>query len=245
MSSSATRKTLFERPGDYDRLRSGFGFESPLVQMIVREGDLLGRRVLDIGCGTGSFAAVLEDRARVWGVDASAEMLAAARETAPRSAFKLARAEELPFKDAWFDRAVMNSVVHHLDTSRAFPEARRVLVDGGRLVIRTVSSEFFSHYWLFAYFPTMERVDRARFATPEQLEQRLRDAGFASTRVAVYDRPVSLDRDAALERIRGRHISTFDHVPDDEYAEGLARALRELPDIVEYRHVFPIVVAER
>ena len=35
-------------------------------------------------------------------------------------------------------------------------------------------------------------------------------------------------REDALERIRGKHISTFDLIADDEYEAGLARAEREL-----------------
>ena len=45
----------------------------------------------------------------------------------------------------------------------------------------------------------------------------------------------SIDRDDALERIRGKHISTFDLLSDEEYEAGLARAERELPERVDYR----------
>ena len=45
----------------------------------------------------------------------------------------------------------------------------------------------------------------------------------------------SIDRAGALERIRGKHISTFDLLDDDEYAAGLERAERELPERVDYR----------
>ncbi len=41
---------------------------------------------------------------------------------------------------------------------------------------------------------------------------------------------VTIGRDEALARVRGRHISTFDLLPPDEVAEGTARAERELPE---------------
>jgi len=51
----------------------------------VAEGDLRGRRVLDVGCGTGQLALALVDRgAKVWGVDPSSEMLEQARSAAGR-----------------------------------------------------------------------------------------------------------------------------------------------------------------
>ena len=64
----------------------------------MREGDLRGRRVLEVGCGTGLFAAALSERAaaKVWAVDASPEMLAVARAQAPRVALRQASAERLP-----------------------------------------------------------------------------------------------------------------------------------------------------
>src|SRR5438477_183685 len=81
---------------------------------LVAEGDLLARRVLDVGCGTGNLAAALAARgARVWGVDPSPEMLAIARRKAPRGAgFREGRAEALPFRDGWFDRAALVLVAH-------------------------------------------------------------------------------------------------------------------------------------
>jgi len=48
---------------------------------LVRLGELRGLRVLEVGCGTGRLAQALEERerARVWAVDASPEMVARAK----------------------------------------------------------------------------------------------------------------------------------------------------------------------
>ena len=74
----------------------------------MREGDLRGRRVLEVGSGTGRFAAAVADRAaaKVWAVDASPEMLAVARAQAPGAAFRQAHAERLPFRPSAFKNRV-------------------------------------------------------------------------------------------------------------------------------------------
>jgi ubiquinone/menaquinone biosynthesis C-methylase UbiE len=214
----------------------------------VREGDLRGRRVLEIGCGTGSLAAALAERAaaRVWAVDAAPQMLDVARAKASRTVrFKLARAEELPFRDGWFERCVMTLVVHVLDRPRAFAELRRVLAAGGRLVFATFDPAHLSGYWLNALFPSIERLDRERFAPAGELVGELRAAGFSEARTLRLSQRAAIDRATALEKIRGRHISTFDLLDGDEYEAGLERAERELPARIEYALEQLIVVAER
>jgi ubiquinone/menaquinone biosynthesis C-methylase UbiE len=212
----------------------------------VCEGDLRGRRVLEVGCGTGRLAAALAERAsaKVWAVDPSPEMLAVARGRAPRAvAFKQAGAEALPFKDGWFERAVAMLVVHVLDRPRAFAEVRRVLGTEGRLALATFDPGHIRSYWLNEYFPSIERIDLARFAPAEVLADELRAAGFAAVRTVTLHQRNTIDRETALERIRGRHISTFDLIDETEIEAGLNRAVEELPDEVEYRTEWLVVVA--
>ena len=56
------------------------------------------------------------------------------------STVKVAPAEQLPFKDGWFERALMWLVVHLVDRPRAFGEAARVLAPDGRLADRHLPS---------------------------------------------------------------------------------------------------------
>ena len=93
--------------------------------------------MLDIGCGTGRFLAQLAEVAKAWGVDPSPEMLEVARARAGSAGVKLGSAEELPFKDGWFERATMWLVAHLVDRPRAFGEAARVLEPGGRFAVAT------------------------------------------------------------------------------------------------------------
>ena len=189
--------------------------------------------MLDIGCGTGRFLAQLAQIAKAWGVDPSPEMLEVARSRVGGAGLKLGSAEELPFKDGWFERATMWLVAHLVDRPRAFAEAARVLEPGGRFAIATFDPSYFEEFWLNELFPSMEAVDRARFPTADELTTEL--ANFAEVRLTRLSQTGSLPREDALERIRGKHISTFDLISEEEYEAGLARAERELPERVDYR----------
>lgn len=218
-----------------------------LVDVLVSEGDLRGRRVLDLGCGTGRLAAALAERGvKVWGVDPSAEMLAQARAAVGgRVGLKQGRAEALPFKDAWFERAVLRLAVHLLDRRRALPELARVLAPDGRLAIATFAPGHFEWYWLVGVFPEVGEIDRKRFPAPAELERELLEAGFVGARTRLLPQRGRLSREEALERIRGRYISTLRLLDAETFAAGLARAERDLPETIDTRLEWAVVVAER
>jgi SAM-dependent methyltransferase len=153
------------------------------------------------------------------------------------------RAEQLPFRDAWFDRAVMWLVCHLVDRLAAFREAARVLRPDGRFAVVTFDTRHFDDYWLNGFFPRIREIDLARFPSEETLRRELEAAGFASTRVVKASQHASISREAALERIHGRHISTFDLLSEEEIAGGSARAEQELPDPVEYDQEWLVAVA--
>jgi ubiquinone/menaquinone biosynthesis C-methylase UbiE len=230
----------------YDALRPADDNWLELAEALVHEGDLAGRRVLDVGCGTGQLSIWLAEKhaARVWGIDPSPEMLAVARRRVPPSVgLKLGRAEELTFKDGWFERVVMRLVVHLVDRADAFAEARRVLRADGRLVVATFDPGHFDRYYLNHIFPSLEAIDRARFPEPDVLAQGLEAAGFAEVRLVPLRQRGTIDRAAALERVRGRHISTLRLLGKDEFRAGLARAEHELPDLIEYSLEWLVAVA--
>jgi len=204
----------------------------------------VGRRVLDVGCGTGRVAAALAERgSRVWGVEPSPEMAALARERL--STVKIAPAEQLPFKDGWFERAVMWLVIHLVDRSRAFAEARRVLRPDGRLLIATFDPAHFERYWLNHFFPSLETIDRARFPEPEALQRELEKASFASVQLIPLSQRAAIGREGALERVRGRFISPLQLLGEDEYQRGLERMEAELPEQNEYALEWVLAVAYR
>lgn len=200
--------------------------------------------MLDVGCGTGRAAAALAERgSRVWGIEPSPEMAALARERV--STVKVASAERLPFKDGWFDRALMWLVVHLLDRPRAFAEAHRVLAPDGRIVVATFDPAHFEGYWLNRFFPSLESIDRARFPDPAELQGELEAAGFSSVRLVPLGQRAEIGREAALERVRGRFISPLQLLSDEEFRVGLERMEAELPEQNEYRLEWLVAVGYR
>lgn len=236
---TATKRPDFNaRAGTYDTLRPTDAAWWERFHALVELGELRGQRILDIGCGTGRLAAALatEARAKVWGVDASEEMVAVARATVPAGVgVRRAPAERLPFRDAWFDRATMSLVIHLVDMTAALAEARRVVALSGRVAVATFHEDHFATYWLSPYFPSIRHLDERRFPSQATLEDELRTAGFPHVETRRLISETTLSRAEALQRIRGRHISTFDLLPGAEIEDGAARAERELPAEVAVR----------
>ena len=230
----------------YDEVRPADGHWREVFELLVGEAGLTQGRVLDVGCGTGRLVGALAERGvDAAGVDVSPEMLAVARRKLPRSTFAEARAEQLPFSEAAFDRVVFSLVVHLIDRPEAFAEAYRALAPGGTVAIVTFDRPHFAAYYLQEYFPSIQAIDEQRFPDEETLCRELAAAGFGRTRVVPLQQEATLDRASVLRRVRARHISTLQLVGEDEYAAGLSRLERELPDVVAYTTRFLLVVSER
>ncbi len=106
------------------------------------------KRVLDAACGTGYGSAALAEAASfVAGLDISPEAVeAAARAYArPNLAFLVARAEQIPFRDASFDLVVAFELIEHLHDWRALlGEARRLLAPGGQFIVSTPNRLYYA-----------------------------------------------------------------------------------------------------
>lgn len=152
---------------------------------------------LEIGVGTGRFAAVLGIEA---GIDPSTEMLALAADRG----LDVARgvAEALPVADGAVDTALIVTTICFVDdVDRTLREARRVLRSDGRLVIGYIdeASPVGRRYQELKGENPFYRD--ATFVTTEALLDRLEDAGFEDFEFVqtVFDLPGALTEVDAVE----------------------------------------------
>ena len=175
----ASQQFFATSAGQWDRLRE------ELFGRDVVPGALLGLlpsewTIGDLGCGTGSLLPILAGHvARVIGVDASADMLGAARNRVAGLSNVEVRSgslEALPLEDASLDAAVLALVLHHLPSpAEALAEAARVLKPGGRLLIVDMTSHDREEY--------RQRMGHVWLGfSDEQLSRLLTQAGFAGVR---------------------------------------------------------------
>ena len=180
---------------DYDRTRVPVGVEIILGCLASSERPLASLRLLDAGCGTGSYSAVLRRFVgAIDAVDLNPSMLGVARaklEPAPGCPVTLHEAsiDALPFDDACFDAVMVNQVLHHLPDSPhdGWPMLRRVLAGfarvlrpGGAAIINTCSHEQLRRAWWYTTLVSgaIETIGR-RHPDTDELAGLLAEAGFA------------------------------------------------------------------
>lgn len=192
------------RPEDYAHWRaSAIGaITERLEEEVIFDlaGDLRGRRVLDVGCGDGTYSLLAcQAGGRVIGVDISSAMLAAARRRAQTQCpgaieWYQASADRLPFKSQVFDIVMAVTTLCFVeDPRRAVLEAARVLHPGGRLILGELG-----RYSLWALSRRIRAWlgastwRNARFWTTRELRRLVEQADlrFNSVRGCVYYPPM-------------------------------------------------------
>jgi SAM-dependent methyltransferase len=196
--------------------------------------------ILDLGCGDGQLTKRLGTTgASVVGVDASPEMVAAARERGV--AADVGDAEALPYARNTFDAVFSNAALHWVrDQDAMMADVRRVLKPGGRFV-----AEMGGHGNIAAIRVALmavlvrhglgDREDGVNYyPTPEGYERRLEQHGFQVQRIALIPRPTPLAESGMAGWIRTFRRGVLDGLPEalretvvEETVALLAPALRD------------------
>jgi 2-polyprenyl-3-methyl-5-hydroxy-6-metoxy-1,4-benzoquinol methylase len=161
-----------------------------------------GDRVLDLGCGDGSFAAALTGAgAQVTMADVAEGALERARVAAPEAgAVLLEEDAPLPFGDDAFDLAWCGETFEHVaDVGGLAGELRRVVRPGGTLLVTTPNQPRPAIALEALRGRALEerldpRADHLRFFTARTLASLLLGAGFTAVEVRPWDGPPAFRR---------------------------------------------------
>jgi len=224
------RETLI----DYDRIalecaRHRKVHPEVLRSLLVESGIDGQSSVLEVGCGTGNYIVAVESAVGCsgWGIDPSEEMLAEASARPGSVAFKVGRAERLPFPAEFFDLVVSVDVIHHLeDITAYFREVRRVLKPGGYVCTVTDSEWIIRHREpLAAYFPETVSADLTRYPRVTELRDIMRRTGLEETAERMVEFLYLL---VDAQAYRDRAFSSLLLIGEEAWKRGLARLERDL-----------------
>jgi cyclopropane fatty-acyl-phospholipid synthase-like methyltransferase len=176
--------------------------------------DVRGLRVLDIGCGMGTFTLEAAQRGAQYalGLDLAASGIGAAARMArdegvERCSFLLADAARLPVATAAADAAIAADFTEHLDDEtlrRVLREAARALRPGGRLILYTPEASHLFERLRDRGVLLEQEPSHIGIRSAEELARFARDAGFAIEHVTYL--PSHLPLWNLLERAFARWI---------------------------------------
>jgi len=199
-----------------------------------------GEYILDLGCGDGQLTQrIAATGANVVGVDASPEMVSAARSRNVTA--DVGNAEALPFERNEFHAVFSNAALHWVRNHDAMmAQVHRVLKPGGRFVaemgghgniaaIRVALIAVLSRYGL------ADKEDGVNYyPTPDAYTRRLTRHGFRVEQIVLIPRPTPLPHSGMTAWLRTFRRGVLDSVPADlrdavveETTALLAEALRD------------------
>ncbi len=114
-------------------------------QKALESAPVLGRKVLDVGCGSGMFIPEIATQAElVVGVDVSFELLKKAKEHKTKNSHIIqADADHLPFRNDAFDAAFSFTVLQNMPKpQKTLQEIKRVTTPEGKIAVTGLKKAF-------------------------------------------------------------------------------------------------------
>ena len=214
--SQSTYENYSETSATYDQVRVPIGVDAIVDGLRAGGLEPLRVRLLDAGCGTGSYLLALSQQlGHLAGLDVSTGMLERARSKLAQAAnvdLHHGSVVAMPFADGSFDAVLFNQVLHHIDTpeetpgvspgsrhwpnlTRALAESHRVLSPGGALIINTCSQQQLPECsWYNALIPDAAARLTRRYVPIDTLVALLDQLGFDVRAPHVIREPFSADR---------------------------------------------------
>lgn len=183
--------------------------------------------VADVGSGTGIWAFFMAHwfGADVIGIEPSQGMRNRALHARPHNRVRYVggAAEHLPLRNASCGALWMSTVVHHIrDLPAAAREARRVLREGGPLLIRSGFSGRHEEIPWFKVFPSAAAIAEQRHTRLETVVEAFEKAGFELQEVRRVHEIIAADVHEYIAKVANRADSSLTLISDGEFEAGLA-----------------------
>jgi ubiquinone/menaquinone biosynthesis C-methylase UbiE len=207
----------------YDDYRA---YPESLIKKIMALGRIsTGKKVLDLGCGTGNIASQLQKavKADVIGVDASFAMLKVAKGKSLEVICADIDNASLPFRDGSFDTVMVAYVIHQIKNLEfLLSECYRVL-SNGILVLLTSSHKQIEnqHPVIKDFFPSFIDIDKGRFPDIHQIDYLLNSLGLKDIKhqeMIIENIPIDYEY---LQKVKSRYVSTYHLIPQSEFETGV------------------------
>jgi len=145
-----------------------------------------GKTALDVGCGAGLLCEPLARLgAKVTGIDASAEVIAVAKEHAAAMGLDVNyRAGDVQELEGQFDLVTSLEVIEHVADPGAFLKAlARQLAPGGLMILSTPNATGWSKLMMITLGESLGRIPKGthdfdKFISPDRMKVLLADAGL-------------------------------------------------------------------
>ena len=234
--------------GTYDqRYESAYkpdGIASKLTDL-VRE--LKAEKVLEVGCGTGHWLELLQEKAKVFGIDLSWGMLQKAAVHKGKYFLVKGDIDALPFATQSFDLVYCVNALHHFNNpSKFIIEAHKLLRPKGALAVIGLNPHTGQDRWfIYDYFPGTFETDLKRYPSAGTIIDWMISTGFDHIDWQIGERIVADRQGQEVLRLSKDFTSQLTLLSEEEYKIGKSRIEKALHESVKEGKtiIFPVDIA--